>query len=53
MKNTKLVVSEKGFEGYSGAMLVLIAEEDKGVSSYVDKQIKKVLVFKGIYSCKR
>jgi len=41
MKNTKIVVSNKAFRKYSGSLAVTLVDEQKNISSFLDKQIKR------------
>lgn len=41
MKNTKIIVSNKAFRKYSGSLAVTLVDEQKNISSFLDKQIKR------------
>ena len=41
MKNTNIIVSNKEFRKYSGSLAVTLVDEQKNISSFLDKQIKR------------
>jgi len=41
MKNTKIIVSDKEFRKYSGSLAITLVDEQKNISSFLDKQIKR------------
>ena len=41
MKNTKIIVSDKEFRKYSGSLAITFVDEQKNISSFLDKQIKR------------
>jgi leucyl aminopeptidase len=41
MKNTRIIISNKDFHKYSGSLAVVLIDEQKNITSFLDKQIKR------------
>jgi len=40
MKDTKIIVTDKDFQRYSGPLAVVLMDEDKNITSFLDKQLR-------------